>query len=160
MADVICPCGATSTHASDAHRCTKGHVLVGNRAAFKHGLRAFETRGEPTLPADLRVSVEDFRQQVVADRGGVENLTAIEAGYIRRLGELETACRLLAGDLASRGLFTPRGRVRGTFGRWLDVLQTWDRYASKLGLERRARSVTVQERLVEAARRAATEDRE
>lgn len=105
--------------------------------ALKHGVRAFETRGDAALPGDVRNSVDDFRLQVMRDRGGPEDLSAVETGYIRRLGELETVARLLASDLASRGLFTPRGRVRGTFSRWLETLDRWDRYAQRVGLDRK-----------------------
>ena len=135
----ICTCGATSLHADDAHRCSAGHVLAGNSAARKTGVRAFETRGPAALPADMRQSVDEFRAQVIADRGGVDELTAVEGAYIRRLAELETVTRLLASDLAQRGLFTPRGRVRGTYGRWLETLDRWDRYAQRVGLERRSK---------------------
>lgn len=110
--------------------------------ALKHGVHSFETRGSAALPTDLRVSVEEFRSQVVADRGGMDHLTAIEGGYIRRLGELETVARLLASDLAQRGLFTPRGRVRGTFSRWLETLDRWDKYAQRVGVDRRARQIS------------------
>lgn len=72
----------------------------------------------------------------------MEVLSAIEGGYVRRLGELETVSRLLAGDLAQRGLFTPKGRVRSTFSRWLETLDRWDRFAQRVGVERRARRVS------------------
>jgi hypothetical protein len=109
--------------------------------ALKHGVRAFEVRGESALPADLRVSVEDFRSQVIADNGGLTELTAVQAGYIRRLSELEATARLLAADLTSNGLFTAKRRVRSTYGRWLETLDRWDRFAQRVGIERKARQV-------------------
>jgi hypothetical protein len=140
MSDRACACGAP-VHATDVNRCANGHVLNGNQAARKHGVRAFETRGGAVLPGDLRQSVDEFRAQVITDRGGTDQLTAVEGGYIRRLGELETVARLLASDLAQRGLFTPKGRVRGTFTRWLETLDRWDRYAQRVGADRRAKPV-------------------
>lgn len=130
-----------SPHPVHEDRWADGTVRPGNQAARKHGVRAFEERGASALPADLRVSIEDFRAQIISDRGGVDNLTAIEAAYVRRLGELETVARLLASDLASRGMFTPRGRVRGTFSRWLETLDRWDRYAQRVGVHRQAKPI-------------------
>lgn len=148
MSDMDCTCGA-SAHPTNVDRCTNGHVLHGNQTARKHGVRAFETRGAAVLPSDLRQSVDEFRAQVIADRGSTDQLTAVEGGYIRRLGELETVARLLGSDLAQRGLFTPRGRVRGTFNRWLETLDRWDRYAQRVGTERRAKSVSLIDYLAE-----------
>lgn len=134
-------------HPEDADRWADGTVRPGNQAARKHGVYAFENRGPTALPADLRVSVDEFRAQVIRDRGGIDGLTAIEGGYIRRLGELETVVRLLAGDLAARGLFTPRGRVRGTLSRWMESLDRWDRYAQRIGVESRKPALTLTQRL-------------
>ncbi len=114
-------------------------MLVGNATARKHGVDAFEARGPASLPDPLRASIDDFRQQVLTDRGGVENLTAIEVGYVRRLSELETVARLLASDLAARGLFTQKGRVRSTHARWLETLDRWSKFADRVGVQRVAK---------------------
>ena len=143
MPDVafVCKCGA-AVHPSDPTRCGNGHTLAGHPGpAWKNGVRQFEQHGEKVLPPDLRQSVDAFREAVISDRGGVDNLTAIEGGYVRRLGELETVARLLASDLAARGLFTPKGRVRNTFSRWLETLDRWDKFATRVGTERRAKRV-------------------
>jgi hypothetical protein len=71
----------------------------------------------------------------------MDELSTLEAAYVRRLSEVETVARLLASDLASRGLMTPRGRVRGTFSRWLECLDRWDRLAQRVGTDRRGRQV-------------------
>jgi hypothetical protein len=131
-----------AVHATDPARCERGHNLVGHPGpAWKNGVRQFEQHGERVLAPDLRQSVDAFRDAVISDRGGVENLTAIEGGYVRRLGELETVVRLLASDLASRGLFTPKGRVRSTVVHWLATLDRWDKFAMRVGIERRARRI-------------------
>ena len=135
------PPAEKAPHPFDPERWADGTMRDGNQKARKHGVHAFEARGSAALPADLRVSVDEFRAQVISDRGGVDNLTAIEGGYIRRLTELETVARLLTSDLAQRGLFTPRGRVRGTFSRWLETLDRWDRYSQRVGSDRRARQI-------------------
>jgi hypothetical protein len=146
----LCVCGATERHATDADRCVRGHVLIGNQARRVHGVRAFETTGR--LPDVLRLTVEEFREAVIADRGGPAELSTLDAAYIRRLTEVETVARLLAADLASRGLTTPRGRVRGTFSRWLECLDRWDRLAQRIGTDRRARAVTLRDYLAGAAK--------
>lgn len=135
-----CACGA-GAHATDSTRCASGHVLVGNQTARKHGVRQFEQHGEKVLPPDLRATVDEFRTQLISDRGGVETLTAIEGGYIRRLVELETVSRLLASDLVQRGLQTKTGRIRGVYMKWLETLDRWDRFAQRVGVERRAKRV-------------------
>ena len=134
-------------HPEHGDRWADGTVRPGNQAARTHGAYAFENRGPAALPADLRVSVDEFRAQVIRDRGGVDGLTAIEGGYIRRLGELETVVRLLASDLATRGLFTPRGQVRGTFSRWLESLDRWDKYAQRIGVDGHKPVLTLSQRL-------------
>ena len=116
---------------------TSGY-LIGLPAA---GLRAFQSRGEVSLPPDLRMSVDAFRTQVIEDRGGVAALSAVEAAYITRLCELEVCARLLSNDLAQRGMFTARGRVRSVYGQLLQTIDRWDRLAEKVGRERRARQV-------------------
>lgn len=65
-----------------------------------------------------------------------------------RLTELETVARLLASDLAQRGLLTAKGRVRSSVSKWLEVLDRWDRFAQRIGVDRRPRQVqTLNERL-------------
>lgn len=135
----ICRCGATEPHAENPNMCAGGHFISGNAARRIHGVRAFETTGR--VPDVLRQTVEEFREAVIADRGGAAVLTVLEAAYVRRLSEAETVARLLASDLASRGLFTPKGRVRNTFQRWNDAVVLWDRLAQRVGVDRRARAV-------------------
>jgi hypothetical protein len=113
-----------------------------NQIHRTHGTYSFRDRGAAALPDVLRQTVDEFRESVITDRGGHAELSTLEAAYIRRLAEVETVARLLAADLASRGLTTPRGRVRGTFSRWLECLDRWDRLAQRVGTDRRSRSVS------------------
>ena len=154
MSEVVaCRCGA-APHQTKAQRCAAGHVLTGNANARKHGVRSFEARGEAALPLVVRETVDSFRDQVTADLGGAANLTAVQGGYVRRLGELEAVVRLLAADLAQRGLTTPKGRVRGTFSRWLEALDRWDKFATRVGVERKARPVSPFEAVTRAVEEA------
>lgn len=149
MSEAVCRCGA-GPHATSPDRCANGHALAGNEWRLQHGVRRFEDHG--TVAPEVGLSVQEFAGQVVADRGGAEILTAVQRAYVKRLSELETVARLLASDLAQRGLFTPRGRVRSTFNRWLDTLSVWDRFAQRVGVDRAARPVpSLQEYLASRA---------
>jgi len=134
----VCSCGA-GPHSTTAGMCSNGHFIRGNSARRLHGVRGFETTGR--VPDVLRQTVEEFRESVMTDRGGSSELSTLEAAYVRRLSEAETVARLLAHDLAARGLFTPRGRVRNTFQRWTEAVSLWDRLAQRVGVDRRARQV-------------------
>jgi hypothetical protein len=153
----ICSCGATERHTSTPNMCVNGHFVAGNQARRIHGVRAFETTGR--LPDVLRQTVDQFRESVIADRGGPEELSTLEQAYCRRLGETEAVVRLLASDLATRGLFTPRGRVRNTFQRWTEAVSQWDRLAQRIGLARQARAVSLQDYLAQGGT-AVTAERE
>lgn len=142
----VCACGATEHHATDEDRCVRGHLLVGNQTRRVHGVRSFETTGR--VPNDVAQTVAEFRAGVIADRGGESELSTLDAAYIRRLSEVETVARLLAADLASRGLTTPKGRVRSTFTRWMECLDRWDRLAQRVGTDRRARVASLRDYLV------------
>ena len=131
-------CGA-GPHTTKDGMCAAGHFVVGNSARRIHGVRAFETTGR--VPDVLRQTVDEFREAVIADRGGSSELSTLEAAYIRRLSEVETVARLLASDLAVRGLTSARGRVRSTFSRWLECIDRWDRLAQRVGTDRRSRAV-------------------
>lgn len=133
-------CGA-GPHATHAGRCERGHGMRGNQLHRVHGTYSFRDRGEASLPPDVRMTVAEFKTQVVNDRGGPVELSAIEAARIGHLAEVETTLRLLAHDLATRGLTTAKGRVRSTFSRWLEALDRWERLAAHIGDGRRARQV-------------------
>jgi hypothetical protein len=135
----LCACGTTERHVSNPDMCRNGHFVRDNTARRTHGVRAFETTGR--VPDLLRQTVEQFRESVIADRGGVSELSTLELGYIQHLSNMETVARLLASDLASRGLMTAKGRVRGTLLKWLEVVGTWDRLAQRIGTDRRPRGV-------------------
>jgi hypothetical protein len=126
----------------------------GNQDRRDHGVRGLEVRlragGE--LPAELLVEMTAFRENVIADRGGPSELSEIERGFIQRLVELETFCRLLAGNIQARGIVTRAGRVRTAYTLFLSTIDRWDRVAGRLGMARRAKRVpTLHEYLDERA---------
>lgn len=113
----------------------------GNGAARRTGVRAFEERGAAALPPDVRDALASFQAGVTADQGGPGELTTIGAAYVRRLVELEGCMDLLVADLRTRGLMTPRGRVRNSYTLLLQTIDRWDRLAQRLGMRRRERQV-------------------
>ncbi len=137
---LLCSCGA-GPHETTADMCSNGHFVRGNQARRTHGAYSFRDRGEASLPPDLRMTVAEFKSQVITDRGGPQELSAIEAARIGHLAEVETTLRLLASDIARNGLLTKKGRTRTVFGRWLEALDRWERLASHVGDGRRARAV-------------------
>jgi hypothetical protein len=151
----VCHCGTTERHATNPHMCARGHFIAGNSARRIHGADGFRVNG--TLPDALRLTVDEFRAAVITDRGGPSELTTVEAAYIRRLSEVEAVARLLAADLAARGLTTPRGRVRSTMSRWLETLDRWDKFAQRVGVTRRARAVETLRDYLRTARPETTE---
>jgi hypothetical protein len=143
---LVCRCGS-GPHATHVGICTRGHALPLNQLRRTHGAYSFRDRGVAALPDVLRQTVDEFRESVIADRGGPSALSTLDAAYIRRLAEVETVARLLANDLASRGLTTPTGRVRGTFSRWLECLDRWDRLAQRVGTDRKTQPISLAARL-------------
>lgn len=137
---MVCSCGA-GPHSTHAGICEKGHAMRGNQLHRTHGAFSFRDRGVAALPDPMRLSVEDFRDGIVRDLGGAEELSTIMHGHVRRLGELETTCRLLASHLAQHGIFTPRGRVRSAYTQWLLTLDRWQKVAERIGVERKLKSV-------------------
>jgi hypothetical protein len=151
----ICGCGATELHPRDPRRCKSGHQLAGHHGiAFKHGASRFKQQGDASLTTEQVEVRSSFVAQVIVDKGGEAQLTAIERARIKRLGELDVVASLIAADLARRGLLTPRGRIRGAVDKWLTTLTVFDRYCERVGAERRPKSV---ESLSEYLRRGSRE---
>ena len=136
----VCRCGA-GPHSTHTGHCARGHAVPGNQLHRLHGAYSFRDRGDASLPPDLRMTVAEFKAQVISDRGGPQELSAIEAARIGHLSEVETTLRLLASDIARNGLLTKKGRTRTVFGRWLEALDRWEKLASHIGDGRRARTV-------------------
>jgi hypothetical protein len=137
-------------HPLYADRWADGTVRVGNDVARKHGADSGAVkRGQ--LPEDLRVTIDEFRSGLITDQGGAEELTTLQAGYITRLTDLEVCSRLLQADLVARGLITPKGRVRSSYDRLLATFVCWDRFAQRLGFERRARPIPSLQEYLERA---------
>lgn len=128
--------------AASADRGKDGKFVAGNRAAFKTGAFAERYRLPPAVAEAVR-DLDGFAAQVTADQGGRGELTAVRAGYIRRLVSVEAVCELLFADIRARGIFTRRGRVRSTLPAFLQAVGSWDLLARRLGLDRRQAHVKI-----------------
>jgi hypothetical protein len=129
-----CACGA-GRHAQDPHRCARGHVAVDNSIARQTGIYA------RVPPPEVKEAVEQLVAGVVSDLGGTSALSTIERGYIEKLGAVDATVRLLAHDIAARGLLTESGGVRRVHDAFLNAIDRWDRLAQRLGTKRRPRRV-------------------
>jgi hypothetical protein len=134
-----CRCGLPFE--AGAVMCPHGHPRPGHPGpALRHGRYAQRDH----LPARVQDAIADlatFEANVISDLGGASELSSIEVGHVRRLCELEAACRILALDIASRGLLTTTGRIRPTLAEFRSTVREWRGVASALGLKRRARDV-------------------
>lgn len=132
--------GCRDTAPAGVNNCPScGRLLPGHTLTLKHGVRRFETRG--VLPADLRIDHETLLHQVIADQGGLTELTALRANTIRRLVDLDIISRLLTRDIFEHGAITKTGRTRGAVLTLMAVIDRLDRLTGRLGLERRTRAV-------------------
>jgi hypothetical protein len=134
QADAASPADTASSSQAAVSR-TDTRFKVGNQAAVKHGLYA--ARPVEVLPADVQTEIDGFRAAVLADLApaGVDSLTAIEDGYLRRLCDVEACVRLAALNILRNG-FTARSE-----GMLLQAVDRWDRIASRLGTKRRVKDI-------------------
>ncbi len=135
------PCG--TVNAADANACVRCHkILAGNRLAVTTGIYAQHH------PADLRERVDRFAADVVADLGGADELSTLERAYIGRLADVEMMLRLLAQDIAEKGLMTPAGSVRRSYEQLLAGVDRWDRLAQRLGMRRRPKAIASAQEII------------
>jgi hypothetical protein len=142
---VHCARCSTANSRDAAHCAGCGSFLPANQDARKSGLYS---RQPP--PADLRQRVDELRAGVIADRGGESELSTLEHAYIEKLGDIDVTIRLLTSDIAANGLLTPGGKVRHVYDKLLAGLAAFDRYAGRIGLERRAKHVPSLEEVLRA----------
>ena len=128
-------CHAEVSPATNCGQC--GAFLPGNEANLRHGLRRYQENG--TLPAELAAEIEAFREQLIADQGGEEAMTAIRLGLVEKLVGLEVGSRLLMAEVIRRKIDSRPGRA--AYQQLLGTLDRWHRFAVSLGVERRTRQV-------------------
>jgi hypothetical protein len=136
--DRVTRCSRCDTEQPPANRCQRcGGFLRGNAANLRHGLRRYQTTG--VLPPDLKVSVDDFRTAVIADLGGIDELTAVQAGLVWLLFNCEVGVRILMNEVVKRGVDSEPGRK--AYDRLLATVDRWNRIAGTLGVERKQKQV-------------------
>jgi hypothetical protein len=133
-------CGATQRHpANPKNQCVRGHFIVGSQQRLTHGARAFERHGDAVVPADVRLSADDFLKGIIADKGGATNLSTLKREYAQRGRDLRVMLDLILQELVRNGLTTKGGRVRSAVSKYLEIFDRFDKVAQRLGLERDAR---------------------
>ena len=137
-------CARCSTeNPAGAQTCTCGAFLPANQAARKTGIYSRQPQ-----PPDLRLSADELMNGIVSDLGGESELTTLQTSYVRKLADVEITIRLLTSDIAANGLLTPGGRVRDVYDKLLAGLGVFDRYAQRIGMERRAKRVQTLEEVM------------
>jgi len=115
--------------------CTAcGCFVPRNEASLRHGLRRY--RDNRVLPPELEADVTAFRNELIADQGGVHEMTAVRAGLIGMLVDCEVGRRLLMAEVVRRGIDSRPGRA--AYEKLLSTIDRWARIANTLGLDRRA----------------------
>lgn len=139
---------------------TNGRFQPGNKAALTHGAYAAGTRSAEVerIVGDL----EAWQQQLVVDQGGEADLSTLRRSYLQRLVESEAVLRLIAANLHDKGVFSKGGRTRGAVNTYLRVLGSWDKLASRVGIDKRAKVVATMTPLewIESVRRDPVDDTE
>jgi hypothetical protein len=133
---VVCARCQTSNAADDAVCVSCRSFLPANQLQRKTGIYS---RQPP--PPEIREKADELRAGVIADRGGLSELTTLELSYVEKLGDLDVTIRLITHDIAVNGLMTPGGNVRAVYDKLLAGLAAFDRYAQRIGTERRSRTV-------------------
>jgi hypothetical protein len=155
---VCARCGA-GRHPTYADICAKGHALPGNQLHRTHGAYSFRDRGDRSVTETLRQSADDMAAGIIADKGGVENLTTLQREFINQLRNLRIMADLLAHDLVARGLHTKSGRVRSSHSKLLETLDRLYRFGQAIGPGREPRQVAdVYEYLRKVPEAASSED--
>lgn len=154
LSDVLGPSGAPGS----AVRCSRcgtespagttnceqcGCFLPSNEANLKHGLRRYQATG--VLPVEIAAHVARFRDQLISDQGGEAELSAIRAGLVDKLTQLEARCCLLEVEVIRRGIDSRPGAK--AHEQHLATLDRWFRFASSLGPGRRTRRLNVAEEM-------------
>jgi hypothetical protein len=135
-----------------AQTCPECHSFQpGNTAALKGGLHSPRAVAA-LLPGqeEIRAALADKRAAVVADLGGEQQLSSIARAEVERYLQLMVLLETLWADLTARGILTTKGKRRAALTAFLQVNDRVDRVVSRLGLERKQKVVSFQQRLATA----------
>ena len=101
----ICRCGATTRWQTDPTRCARRHPLKGHKGLnYDRGMWLFIRKGK--MPVELEKEIAAFRNQVMADMGGRDNLTELEHAAVEQRVDAEVVHRMIMAKVYQQGLFT------------------------------------------------------
>jgi hypothetical protein len=110
--------GCAKSNAATANTCRQcGRLLPRNRINGANSVRRL-LHAPATLPPDLRVSIDAFREALISDQGGIADLTAVRAGLCRLLVDTEAGKRLLMNEVIAKGVNSKPGRQAYDPGCW------------------------------------------
>lgn len=120
---------------ADSRDPVTGRFRPGGMPRLQHGRRA------PRLwtAGPLAEVLAEREAGVVADLGGVENLSAVERPLAREYARLDLLVEAAGDRLIRDGLETAKGRARAAASLYGALLDRQTRLAGMLGLSRRAR---------------------
>jgi hypothetical protein len=117
---------------------------VGNTAAVRYPDSVTRRRNE--IPENLKQDLAQLRDGLIADQGGLSELTQVTAVRITRLVSLEACLRQLENNLLTEGIFTETKRIRrAVYDRYLRTIIAQRLLLNDLGSARVARPVTFEE---------------
>ncbi len=126
-----CPrCGQENEPRADRCRACKVW-LPGNQVRRKHGRRA------RYQPAEIIMTADQLLDAVVADKGGVDELSALQRALLAKLRDVDILVALNKRIVIQKGLDEPAGR-KG-HDRLLACVDRFVRIAMLLGLDREAK---------------------
>ena len=120
-------------------RAVSGQFLPGNTAALKHGRRS--ERHVERLKDQAGEAIAEQREQIIADLGGVDGMSRIQADLV---GRYTTASCLLVWmeiELVAKGPLTSKGSRRALHNAYVQQLSQCLKLANLLGLKRVPKSV-------------------
>ncbi len=134
-----------------------GRFLPGNVAALRHGRRSTVVRRR--IEEESRAELAERRQVIVADLGGLDQLSTIAIDVLERYLVAAALLGWMEDRLIVEGVVTTKGKRRSIHRAYLAQLDRVVRLASMLGLERRAQAVPSVEEYVRAKAAEAREAR-
>jgi hypothetical protein len=116
--------------------------MKGNTRNLQHGLYSAAVQsGALTALAVQHVEHSEALERLVADRGGMDNVSVIELSLLKKIVVLDRISDHLAGHVLRDGVLSTKGRTRAAVVTYLSVVDRVARLASTLGLERKAKKV-------------------
>ncbi len=124
-----------------ANHDEQGRFARGNTASLVHGGRSKVLRRE--LEDEAAEALAERREAIAADLGGVTDLSTLALDTVRRYVSAAAMLEWMEGRLLAEGVLTGKGRRKALHNAYLAQLDRVVRLAGLLGLERKAKGVTL-----------------